>query len=232
MTTPSSAGQPAGPSVPPTSRRKAFPIGWVTSGRRLLLVGGCRNPQLCRLRHAIEFDWRAITAYLPVGEPAFCPQCLADQRVKVIHGTPTDEDVTDHDLVIESTADQALARDLDRWCSALRIPLNTEDKLDSCDFHYPSMVMKGPLLLAILTGGQAPALASRMRKWLDEQIGPGWETAARLLSEARENLPAGQARSNALKDIVANPDLIGLIETNDEPALRELISHAIDRLRT
>jgi precorrin-2 dehydrogenase / sirohydrochlorin ferrochelatase len=52
--------------------------------------------------------------------------------------------------------------------------VNTEDDLPLCDFHTPSFVRRGDLVLAVSTGGKSPALARRIRKFLQTQFGPEW----------------------------------------------------------
>jgi siroheme synthase-like protein len=57
-----------------------------------------------------------------------------------------------------------------------------------CDFYYPAVVRRGPLQIAISTAGHSGALAQRLRKQLEEQFGPEWESWLRWLGEARSSL--------------------------------------------
>ena len=41
--------------------------------------------------------------------------------------------------------------------------VNVEDVIGWCDFHNPSIVRRGDLLLTVSTGGQSPGLAARIR---------------------------------------------------------------------
>jgi precorrin-2 dehydrogenase / sirohydrochlorin ferrochelatase len=56
--------------------------------------------------------------------------------------------------------------------------VNVEDVKDWCDFHNPSVVRRGDLLLTVSTGGKSPGLAARIRRELEHSFGPEW--AARL----------------------------------------------------
>ena len=56
--------------------------------------------------------------------------------------------------------------------------VNVEDVKDWCDFHNPSLVRRGDLLLTVSTGGRSPGLAARIRRELERSFGPEW--AARL----------------------------------------------------
>jgi precorrin-2 dehydrogenase/sirohydrochlorin ferrochelatase len=52
--------------------------------------------------------------------------------------------------------------------------VNLEDVIGWCDFHNPSVVRRGDLLLTVSTGGRSPGLAARIRRELAECFGPEW----------------------------------------------------------
>ena len=52
--------------------------------------------------------------------------------------------------------------------------VNVEDALPWCDFHNPSVVRRGDLLLTVSTGGRSPGLAARIRRHLERAFGPEW----------------------------------------------------------
>lgn len=57
-----------------------------------------------------------------------------------------------------------------------------------CDFYYPAVVRRGPLQIAISTAGHSGALAQWLRKQMESQFGPEWESWLRWLGEARTSL--------------------------------------------
>jgi precorrin-2 dehydrogenase/sirohydrochlorin ferrochelatase len=57
-----------------------------------------------------------------------------------------------------------------------------------CDFYYPAVVRRGPLQIAISTAGHSGALAQRLRKQMESQFGPEWDSWLRWLGEARTSL--------------------------------------------
>jgi precorrin-2 dehydrogenase/sirohydrochlorin ferrochelatase len=64
---------------------------------------------------------------------------------------------------------------------------------------FASVVRRGPLLLAVSTSGQAPALARRVRQRLEDEFGPEWGEVAALLGELRgsvrlDGLPQAERR--------------------------------------
>jgi siroheme synthase-like protein len=212
-------------------RRKAFPMAFVTTGRHLLIVGGGIETAV-RVRHALAFDWATIILIVPALTDELADLAGGDSRVIFHQREVTEEDVREADLVLEDTGKPAVARQISAWCRAQRVPLNAVDKPEFCDLYYMSHILRGPLVVSISSGGDAPALSASLRLWLDERLGPGWGTAARLMAELRQRLPSGQVRMNLLKAIARQPRLLDLIERNDEAGMRAWIEDEISRLRT
>jgi len=217
------------PSDSAASRLKAFPVAFVTTGKRLLLLGGCGGP-LCRLAHALQFDWGSIHVIPAGAEPPCCRECRSDSRVRLSEREPRESDVIDADIVIESTTDQGLAGRLSGWCRAHRVPLNSMDKLEQCDLYYMSLLRRGPLLLAISSGGDSPAISAALRRKLDREVGPGWTHAAELLADLRRRLAAGPGRTELLKSLANDETFLACVEKDDVEGLKRLIDHAVARM--
>lgn len=63
--------------------------------------------------------------------------------------------------------------------------VNVEDVPEHCDFHVPSVVRRGDLLLTASTGGKAPGFSRRIGGHLSEMFGPEWTGRADAVSAAR-----------------------------------------------
>lgn len=77
-----------------------------------------------------------------------------------------------------------------------------------CDFYYPAVVRRGPLQIAISTAGHSGALAQRLRKQMETQFGPEWESWLRWLGEARTALyddPLSAKRRRTMLHRLASP---------------------------
>jgi siroheme synthase-like protein len=212
-----------------SSRHKAFPLAFVTTGKHLLLVGGGPLGE-SRLATALLFDWERITFIATDPTPETHDLAAMDERVLLRERAVTEADVDASDIVIESTLDKALGQQLAGWCRPRRIPLNAMDKLESCDVYYPALIMRGPLILAIISGGETPALSATLRRLLEQRLGPGWCNAALLMAETRRALPQNVARMELLKGIAHDERLPALIAENDIRGMRKLIEDAIGRM--
>jgi siroheme synthase-like protein len=68
---------------------------------------------------------------------------------------------------------------------AAGVLVNVMDDVPNCDFAAPAIVRRGDLVLAVGTGGRAPALASRVRAELGERFGPEWTELVDLVGRVR-----------------------------------------------
>lgn len=91
-------------------------------------------------------------------------------------------------LAVVATPSKVLNRTIFEHTRARHILCNVVRERSLCDFYYPAVVRRGPLQIAISTAGHSGALAQRLRKELESQFGPEWESWLRWLGEARSSL--------------------------------------------
>lgn len=65
--------------------------------------------------------------------------------------------------------------------------VNAEDIKPLCDFHVPSTVRRGDLLLTVSTGGRSPGLARRLRRRIEALFGPEWAGRLDELANLRDD---------------------------------------------
>jgi len=68
------------------------------------------------------------------------------------------------------------------------ILINSVDDPSSCSFQVPARVRRGNFMLTVSTGGSSPALASKLRKDLEEEYGLEYEHFVNLLARIREKV--------------------------------------------
>jgi precorrin-2 dehydrogenase/sirohydrochlorin ferrochelatase len=109
--------------------------------------------------------------------------------------------------------------------------VNVMDDIANCDFAAPAIVRRGDLVLAISTGGAAPAVARKVREDLEHRFGSEWAETLAVISEVRrETLPAlGDLRVRA-KRWRAALDLDEAVELVRTGRAHELRRTLIERL--
>jgi len=91
-------------------------------------------------------------------------------------------------LTVVATPLRTLNKMVSEQAQRRQILCNVVRDRSLCDFYYPAVVRRGPLQIAISTAGHSGALAQRLRKQLEAQFGPEWESWLRWLGEARTSL--------------------------------------------
>lgn len=86
--------------------------------------------------------------------------------------------------------DNGIAEPLAGTARARRVLVNVEDVVPLCDFHSPSVVRRGELLLTISTGGRSPTLASLLRQRLEALFPDTWGERLQRIAELRGELKA------------------------------------------
>jgi precorrin-2 dehydrogenase/sirohydrochlorin ferrochelatase len=216
-------------TAPTPPRRRAVPIGLVSTCRTLLIIGTGRDIGP-RIRHAKLFDWYKIHVMWPELPPELVALTTDDDRFVLHYRLPVEEDIARAEVIIEDCEDHALAEQITGWARTHRRLINAIDKPELCDLYYMSLVFRGPLSLAITSDGDAPALAAALRRWLETNLTPGWTVAASEMAALRQHLPSGQARKKLLLSLASNEDLLRLIEEGDEQGIKDLFADAVRSL--
>lgn len=66
-----------------------------------------------------------------------------------------------------------------------RVLVNVEDVIPLCDFHSPSVVRRGDLVMTVSTGGRSPTLASLLRQRLETLFPAEWAERLRTIADFR-----------------------------------------------
>jgi precorrin-2 dehydrogenase/sirohydrochlorin ferrochelatase len=88
------------------------------------------------------------------------------------------------------------------------------------------VVRRGPLQIAVSTGGRSPALAVRIKETIDRTIGAEYETLLEMLyalrDSVRERAGTPEARGRIFQAMARGPALELIREGNVEEAQKEL----------
>jgi precorrin-2 dehydrogenase / sirohydrochlorin ferrochelatase len=208
-----------------------YPVALDLSGRRCVVTGGGREAEN-KARALLEADADVVVIAPHVSDG------LADlvRRGEVSHLPRRYRrgDLAGAFLVIAADSDRAVRAEVFAEAEAGTVLCNAVDDVEHCHFAVPSIVRRGELLLAISTGGRAPALAKRLRRHLSAQFGWQWEALVDVLGDVRaEMLPAKTvdfatwaARWNDVLD--REEELLGLLE---EGRIDEVRARVYDALK-
>ncbi|HET7176988.1 MAG TPA: siroheme synthase CysG [Gammaproteobacteria bacterium] len=174
---------------------KLYPLFVDLHGRQVLVVGGGAVAE--RKAGALL----AAGASVSVGSPTLNPQLGAWAAAGRLHhreGRFTPEWLEGQWLVVSATDDPALNRQVAELAAARRVWVNVVDDRVLSSFHVPAVVDRAPLMVAISTGGAAPALAGLVRAHLeaalDHSAGALVGLSERLRTRIRRRFPGASAR--------------------------------------
>jgi siroheme synthase-like protein len=162
-----------------------FPAFLKLTGRSCLVVGAGAIAQ-----EKIESLLRA-GANVRVVAPDATDQIRAWARAKKIRWEPRKfrpADFTGVFLVVAATSSPSLHAQIFRLARRRAVLCNVVDDPAHCDFYYGAVVRRGELQIAISTGGHSPALAQRLRRKLEREIGAEYEHWLKKLGAARKRL--------------------------------------------
>lgn len=166
---------------------RLFPIFADLRGKRVLVVGGGAVAQ--RKIEALLAAGAAVVVGAPVLEPAVAAWAHAG-RLQHLPGRFEHRWLDDAWLVVAATDDDAVNREVAASAEARRIWTNVVDNVALSGFQVPARVERGPLQIAISSGGAAPMLARLIREQLETQFDESWGAMARLLQRHRGRIVA------------------------------------------
>jgi len=160
-----------------------FPIFVKLAGRKCLVVGGGPVAE-GKLEGLL-----ASGANVVIVAPAVTEKIVrwSDEQRLVWHARRFEaSDLEGAFLVVTASGVDAVNEAVFREANARGILCNSVDEPERCHFYYPAVVRRGPLQIAISTGGLSPSLASRLRRELEAQFGPEYERWVEQLGALRE----------------------------------------------
>lgn len=201
---------------------KTYPVCLVhLEGARCVIVGGGAVAAR-KAAGLVEAGARPV-----VISPMLCDaleERAARGEVHAVRRAYREGDLEGARLAIAATDDAAVNHRVSEEARARNVPVNVVDDPDHCTFIAPAVVRRGDLLLAIATGGRAPALARRLRQQLEGQYPPAYgaliELAGELRGQVLDALPPG--RRSEFWDELFHSGVLDLLAVGDEDAARRL----------
>jgi siroheme synthase-like protein len=137
-------------------------------------------------------------------------------------------DLTGAFLAIAATDDTEVNQRVYAEAEAKGILLNVVDIPVLCSFIAPAVVERGPVKVAISTGGASPALARKLRESLEGYDPLAWADAAKALAEVREELKQGgcQASPDAWQ-LAMDTQLLALVQAGDHEGAKARLRESL-----
>jgi precorrin-2 dehydrogenase/sirohydrochlorin ferrochelatase len=198
------------------SHRYYYPAFLNLKGKKTVVVGGGKIAE------------RKILALLKAGadvtviSPGITKRIAGEKlkgRIKHISRQYGRGDSRKAFLVIAATSSQEINRRVSEDATCL---VNVVDTPSLCNFIVPSVLQRGPLTIAVSTGGISPALSKSIRQELEKLYGPEFAEYLQLLEKIRKKAMAEiwnkEQRTNFLKSL-ASEEMIKMLR---EKGLKEV----------
>ncbi len=131
-------------------------------------------------------------------------------------------------LVIAATDDETINEAVFNEAQERRIFCNIVDVTHLCSFQVPAIVRRGPLQIAVSTGGSSPALARRIREILEKEFDESYVRLLEIMGEMREFLkekyPDDQKRRQEILENFLDSPIFEAIREKNEQKLQEIIN--------
>lgn len=165
----------------------AYPIVLDLRGRPCLVVGG---GAVAERKVAGLLD---AGARVTVVSPVLSEGLLALAREGRIGWRPrayAPRDLSGCVLCLVAAGDGAVNAAVAAEARRRGVLVNCADDPERCDFILPSVLRRGPLTVAVSTGGQSPVMARLVREEIDAALGEGCAPLVEIVGQARRVLRA------------------------------------------
>jgi siroheme synthase-like protein len=198
-----------------------YPVNLLVRGRRVVVVGGGRIAAR-KIEPLLEGGAQVEVVATAAGAEV---RAWAEAGRLVLHERAFRlGDLDGAWLALTATDDPAVNAAVHAAGEAARIWVNSADDPANCSFTLMSVIRRGDLVVSVGTGGRSPALAAQLRRQLEEEIGPEYETLLDILAEAREALRStGRSSEDADWQSAFDGGIVSMVRTGRLDEARELL---------
>jgi precorrin-2 dehydrogenase / sirohydrochlorin ferrochelatase len=164
-----------------------YPLVVDLSGRRCVVIGG--GPVAERKVEGLLAADAAVTVVSPKLTEGLESR-VARGEIRLERRRYRRGDLAGASLAFVATGDPRLAATVAREGRSQGVWVNAADDPEHCDFFLPSVLRRGPLLVAVATGGGSPALARAVREEIERLLPGDYAELAETVAEVRRELRA------------------------------------------
>jgi siroheme synthase-like protein len=185
-----------------------FPITIELSGRACVVVGGGEVAE--RKVEALVAAGAAVTVVSPELSPGL--ERLAEAgRIGHVRRPYRQGDVAGAALAFVAAGDPTVTAEVAEEGRRVGVWVNAADDPEHCDFFLPAVVRRGPLVVAVGTGGTSPALARAVREHLERLLPGECAELAEAVADVRRELRALTPRPHPSAWHAALADEVGRV---------------------
>ena len=159
-----------------------FPLFFKLEDRKVLIVGG--GDVALRKADLLSRAGACITVLAPT-IMAEIQALLSDSKHQLIYENYHKTYMTGARIIIAATDDETLNHQIHADATEINIPVNVVDTPPLCDFIFPAIVDRNPIVIGISSNGKAPVLARLLRARLETLIPQGYGKLAKLAGDFR-----------------------------------------------
>lgn len=206
-----------------------YPVFMDVTGKKCLVTGEGYEVAF-KVKNLVDCS-AAVTYVNPQAEPAIEGLAVAG----LVHWEARDFRPNDLDgcfLVITDREDNA---EIFRMAEERRILCNSVDDPENCRFSFGSMHRQGDLTIAISTNGWAPAVAVRLKEWLQREVGPEYGELLEILKSVRPEITSGIADFSVRRDLwyrIVDADFLQRLRNGEregvEADIRRMIGEGVN----
>ena len=206
-----------------------MPIMLRLQGHKVLVVGG---GQVAVRKVAMLLRAGAIVRLVADTVDPSLAQSLCDSPHEVLEKHFQPEDIDSVRLVVAATDDNAVNLQVYNESQQRCVPVNVVDNPALCDFIFPSIVDRSPVIVAVSSGGNSPVLARLLRSRLETYIPSGFGNLADLLGNYRVKvkkvIPSMSQRMRFWESIMSGPVVEQMMSGKKEKA-EQLLDSALEQ---
>lgn len=164
-----------------------FPLFFKLEDRKVLIVGG--GEVALRKADLLSRVGACITILAPDISHEL-QALLTDSKHEFIYENYNKTYMSGARVIIAATDDETLNHQIHADATELNIPVNVVDTPHLCDFIFPAIIDRNPIVIGISSNGKAPVLARLLRARLETLIPQGYGKLAKLAGEFRSEVKA------------------------------------------
>ena len=164
-----------------------FPLFFKLEDRKVLIVGG--GDVALRKADLLSRAGAVITILAP-SISVELQALLSDSKHQLIYENYDKTYMSGARVIIAATDDEMLNHQIHADATELNIPVNVVDTPHLCDFIFPAIVDRNPIVIGISSNGKAPVLARLLRARLETLIPQGYGKLAKLAGDFRTEVKA------------------------------------------